>query len=159
MDRTLEGARHGRQRKRPIAGEWTEKVSGLIETFKDDLSERLYEERFVFLQREVELLKERCSRLEELSPILVPIQSLSPEPNEVIKPFHVVVRIQGEDCIATFFDANLSASGETQAEAIYNLKDVIVGVLDILSTIDESELGPGPAQQKKTLREFIRKKE
>ncbi|GAF95929.1 unnamed protein product, partial [marine sediment metagenome] len=35
--------------------------------------------------------------------------------------------------IATFFDANISASGDTQTEAIFNLKDMIVGTFEILS--------------------------
>ena len=146
-------------RKKTITGEWTEKVGGLIEIFRDNLSERLHEERFIFLQREVELLKQRCSRLEELSPILVPIQSLAPEPYEIIKPFHAVVKVQDDQYIATFFDANISASGDTQTEVIFNLKDMIVGTFEILSETSSNELGPGPAQQKKVLQEFISKKE
>lgn len=147
-------------RRKPIAGEWAEKFSVLIETFKDDLSKkRLYEERIMFFQREVELLKQRCSRLEELSPILVPIQSLAPEPYEVIKPFHAVVQVQDDQYIATFFDANISASGDTETEAIFNLKDMIVGTFDVLSETSENKLGSGPAQQKKVLQEFIAKKE
>jgi len=119
--------------REPIAGEWAEEIPELIGAFREELTVRLRESaRIGILER---------------------------EPYEVIKPFQAVVRVQGEDYIATFFDANLSASGETQAEAIYNLKDVIVGVFDILDIKDESELGPGPAQQKKTLQEFIRKKE
>jgi len=146
-------------RREPIAEEWSEEIGELIETFRDDLSERLHEERFIFLQNEVELLKQRCSRLEELSPILVPIQSLAPEPYEIIKPFHAVVKVQDDQYIATFFDSNISASGDTQTEAIFNLKDIIVGTFEILSETSSNELGPGPAQQKKVLQEFISKKE
>jgi len=146
-------------RREPIAEEWSEEIPELIEAFRDDLSERLREEHFMFLQREVVLLKQRCSRLEELSPILVPIQSLAPEPYEIIKPFHVVLRVQEDEYIATFFDANISASGDTQTEAIFNLKDIVVGTFEILSETSSNELGPGPAQQKKVLQEFISKKE
>lgn len=146
-------------RREPIAEEWAKEIPELIEAFRDDLSERLHEERFIFLQSEVELLKQRCSRLEELSPILVPIQSLAPEPYEIIKPFHAVVKVQDDQYIATFFDANISASGDTQTEAIFNLKDMIVGTFEILSETSSNELGPGPARQKKVLQEFISKKE
>jgi len=145
-------------RKKLIAEEWAEKIGGLIETFKEGLSERLYEERFSFLQRELELLKQRCSRLEELSPILITIQSLAPEPYEVIKPFHAVVRVQDQQYVATFFDVNISASGDTQSEALLNLKDVIVGAFEMLSMKDEDELGPGPTQQRQVLQEFICRK-
>ena len=88
----------------------------------------------------------------------VPIQSLAPEPYEVIKPFQVVVRPADGEYIASFFDANLSASGETQAEAVLNLKDIIAGTFEILAEMKEAELGPGPLRQKKTLEEFIRPK-
>lgn len=110
------------------------------------------------LQREVGLLKERCTVLEQLSPILVPIESLAPEPYDVVKPFHAVVRYQNEQYIASFFDANLSASGDTQAEAVFNLKDIIAGTFDIVTILEESKLGPGPLQQRKVLEEFIQKK-
>ncbi|MBM4027620.1 MAG: hypothetical protein FJ280_19785 [Planctomycetes bacterium] len=90
--------------------------------------------------------------------LLVPIQSLAPEPYEVVKPFQVVVRPADGEYIASFFDANLSASGETQAEAVLHLKDVIAAAFEILAEMKEAELGPGPLRQKKTLEEFIRPK-
>jgi len=88
----------------------------------------------------------------------VPIQSLAPEPYEVIKPFQVVVRAADGEYIASFFDANLSASGETQAEAVLNLKDIIAGTFEILAGMNDAELGPGPLRQKRTLEEFVRPK-
>jgi len=87
--------------------------------------------------------------------LLVPIQSLAPEPYEVIKSFQVVVRPADGGYIASFFDANLSASGETQAQAVLNLKDIIAGAFEILADMKDAELGPGPLRQKRTLEEFI----
>jgi len=146
-------------RREPIAGESAEVIPKLIGAFREELTVTLREAaRIGILEREVALLKQRCSRLEDLSPILVPIQSLAPEPYEVIKPFHAVVRAQGQDYTATFFDANISASGDTQSEAVLNLKDIIVGTFEILSMKDENELGPGPAQQRQVLQESIRRK-
>lgn len=144
----------------PIVGEWAEEIPELIGAFREELAVRLREvARLGILEREVALLKQRCSRLEVLSPILVPIQSLAPEPYEIIKPFHAVVKVQDDQYIATFFDANISASGDTQTEAIFNLKDMIVGTFEILSETSANELGPGPVQQKEVLQEFIAKKE
>lgn len=114
--------------------------------------------RLETLQREVALLKERCTVLERLSPVLVPIESLAPEPYEVVKPLHAVVRFQNDGCIASVFDANLSASGDTPTEAVFNLKDIITGTFEVLFQMDENELGPGPLQQRKVLEEFVRKK-
>ena len=146
--------------REPIAGEWAKEIPELIGAFREELTVRLREAtRIGILEREVALLKQRCSRLEELSPILVPIQSLAPEPYEVIKPLWAVVKVQDDQYIATFFDANISASGDTQTEAIFNLKDMIVGSFEILSETSANELGPEPVQQKKVLQEFIAKKE
>jgi len=77
----------------------------------------------------------------------------------VVKPFQAVVRTVDGEYIASFFDANLSASGETHAEAVLNLKDIIAGTFDILTGMKDSDLGPGPLQQKRTLEEFIRRKQ
>ncbi len=108
------------------------------------------------LQKEIALLKIRCATLERQSPILVPIQTLAPEPYELIKPITVVVRFQEEHYIASFFDANISSSGDTHSEAIFNLKDMLISMFDMLEDMDDSQLGPEPLRQKQMLREFIR---
>jgi len=89
--------------------------------------------------------------------ITVPVQSFFPEPIEIIKPFNVVVRSAGEDFIATFFDANVNASGDTDEEAFSNLKDMIVATFELLTrTVSQNELGPGPSKQLGVLKEFLR---
>jgi predicted RNase H-like HicB family nuclease len=111
------------------------------------------------VQKEIALINNRMALLEQSAPLWVPIQSLAPEPYEVVKPFQAVVRTVDGEYIASFFDANLSASGETHAEAVLNLKDIIAGTFDILTGMKDSDLGPGPLQQKRTLEEFIRRKQ
>ena len=148
----------GRPSSLRFASDWQERVLVLWAEFAETLTPVWKEAaRVEALERELMLLKERCTRLERSSPVVVPIESLAPEAFHVIKPFHVVVRPQDDQYIASFFDANLSASGETRSEAISNLKDVVIATFDILSAVDESKLGPSPAQQKKVLGEFIRK--
>lgn len=140
-----------------IAQNWQQEGPVLIEAFRQVLTTRWQEvARIENLEREVILLKERCDVLENQSPILVPIESLAPEPYAIIKPFYVVVCLEDEQCIASFFDANLSASGDTQEEAVSNLKDIIIGSFEILTTTNKSKLGPGPAQQRAVLEQFIR---
>ncbi len=114
--------------------------------------------RIEALERKIILLEEWCGRLEQVRPLLAPIASLAPEPYEVIKPLYVVVRAEEDQYIASFFDANLSASGDTREEAVLNLKDIIATTFEILGTMDESELGSGPLQQRKVLDEFVRRK-
>jgi len=156
-DVCLEKTKHGRISR--FARNWEQETQDLMQAFNEELTSKWnLIARLESLEKEVALLKDRCSLLEQLLPIPVMIQSLAPEPFELIKPVPVVVQRQGDDYIATFFDANLSASGETQVEAIWNLKDIIIGTFDILTITDEGELGPGPLQQKRILEQFIDKK-
>jgi len=152
------GVRSGRGRA--IVAGWPEKVPGLMEALAETIGASLRDvTRIESLEKEVILLKNRVAVLEGQAPVLVPIESLAPDPYEIIKPFHVVVRVQDGECIASFFDARISASGDTQEEAVFNLKDMVVSVFDILCGRSEDDLGPGPAHQKKVLQDFIRRKD
>ncbi len=108
------------------------------------------------VRNEFSVVYDRLARLEEGASIRVPIQSLAPEPYELIKPIEVVVQFMDDEYTASFFDANLSTGGDTQVEAISNLKDLIVGTFELLTETKDTELGPGPSRQKAVLREFIR---
>ncbi|MCX7048434.1 MAG: hypothetical protein NTX50_23480 [Candidatus Sumerlaeota bacterium] len=110
------------------------------------------------LQKEIVQLQSRCESLENREPIHVLVQSLSPESLTLTKPFYIVVRCSDDQYIATFFDANLSASGDTPSEAVSNLKDFISSSFELLSGMNEHELGPEPRKQKKVLQEFIQEK-
>ena len=109
------------------------------------------------LKKDVVSLERRVAELERSAAVCVPIETFAPEPYEVVKPFHAVLQAQGEEYVATFFDANLSASGATQEEAVFNLKDVIAAVFDTLMAHDPAGLGPEPARQLQVLKEFIRR--
>jgi hypothetical protein len=110
------------------------------------------------IREEISSVSSRLTRLEQEAPLVVPIQSLAPEPYEIVKPIQAVVHFVEGEYIASFFDANLSTGGDTQTEAVHNLKALIVGTFEILAGIKDSELGPGPLQDKKTLEEFVRRK-
>jgi len=143
----------------PVPANWAEIGLLLMEAFREQLAKRWHElAQIEGLEREILLLKRRCDNLERTTPVLVPIESFAPEPYEVVKPFHVVVRLQEDQYIACFFDANIGASGDTQYEAVVNLKDIVVGTFEILMATDERKLGPGPLRQKGILGEFVRKK-
>jgi len=109
-------------------------------------------------RKELSIINVRLVRLEQEAPLVIPIQSLAPEPYEVVKPLLAVVRMIDSEYVASFVDANIASSGETEDEAILNLKDAIVSAFDVLSSATNSELGPGPLQQKRTLEEFIQRK-
>lgn len=108
------------------------------------------------VRNEITVINGRLARLEEGAAIRVPIQSLAPEPYELIKPIEAVVQFVDDEYIASFFDANLSTGGDTQVDAISNLRDLMVGTFELLAETKDSDLGPGPRHQKAVLREFVR---
>lgn len=105
-------------------------------------------------------LKELRSSLELPSTVLrVPVQSLDPEPLDVLAPIEAVIRPSDGGFVATFFDANVNASGETETEAFENLKDMLVATFEEFSALGSERLGPEPARQLAVLRRFIRLRE
>lgn len=85
----------------------------------------------------------------------VPITSFAPEPYEVIRHIPAVVQVCEGGFTAGFFDANIHASGDTEEEALCNLKSLILDVFESLQTESAANLGPEPARQLAVLREFI----
>jgi predicted RNase H-like HicB family nuclease len=83
------------------------------------------------------------------------ISTFSPEPYVLKLSIPVHIRSVDESFIATFFDANISTSGETEEEAFSNLKSLIVETFDYLDLVDPEHLGPEPLRQLEVLREFM----
>lgn len=94
---------------------------------------------------------------ERVQPIIVPITTFAPEPFELRDSLWVVVQPVADGFTATFFDANISTSGDTQQEAVANLKDLILDVFLDLEEEPKDRLGPEPARQLAVLRALIRK--
>lgn len=88
---------------------------------------------------------------------IVPITTVAPEPYEIRRPLFVTVEPSGEEFVASFFDANVYATGDTEEEAVSNLRTVLLDVFDSLSSEPEESLGPEPARQLAVLRQFILK--
>jgi hypothetical protein len=109
------------------------------------------------IEAEIDLLKRRVAKLERSVPACVPVTTLAPEPYEILQPFHAVIRSRGSEYVASFLEANLSATGGTQEEAVWNLKDTVVAAFDMLASHDATALGPGPARQLSVLRQFVRR--
>ena len=104
------------------------------------------------------VVQERLQALEEQirqRPIIVPIQSLEPSPVEVTQAILAVVRGEDGAFIASFLDANINASGETQLDAVEMLKDVIASSFQLFVS-KESVLGEEPKRQLAVLRHFLR---
>jgi hypothetical protein len=84
----------------------------------------------------------------------VPIQSLEPCPYDIIRPIQAVVQEEDGVFVASFFDANINASGESQLDAVEMLKEMLASTFRLLLA-KESALGKGPQRQLAVLRQFI----
>jgi predicted RNase H-like HicB family nuclease len=89
--------------------------------------------------------------------VIVPIISLAPEPFHIDTPISVVVQGTDGDYTATFFDANIGSSGETQQEAVDNLKELLIMSFESLADDQEESLGPLMKRQKLVLEAFMRR--
>jgi hypothetical protein len=91
--------------------------------------------------------------------IWVPINTLAPEPYQLLQPVTAVVTTVGDEFEASFFDANLYGSGDTEEEAVSDLKAVIIEAFERLSALEDEKLGPAMMKQKLVLRAHVRRGE
>jgi hypothetical protein len=86
---------------------------------------------------------------------LIPIQDLEPSPVEVVTPILAVVQEEDGVFVASFVDANMNASGETQLDAMEMLKGVIASSFQFFLS-KENVLGEEPKRQLAVLKHFVR---
>ena len=110
------------------------------------------------LQERINLLESKVNELSKPGSFLVPITTLAPEPYDLLKEIKVVVQSSDEEFLASFFDANVNASGCNETEAVENLKDMLLRRLEYLESLPSEKLGVGPSQQLAVLRCFIRRR-
>ncbi|MDG3007775.1 type II toxin-antitoxin system HicB family antitoxin [Paludisphaera mucosa] len=109
------------------------------------------------LREQVEKL-ERRTRRRATPPVAVPISTFAPRPFEPRRPIGVVIGPCRGGFTASFLDANLSTSGETEAEALDNLKDLLLMAYEDFEQSDDSALGPAMLKQKSVLFDVIQRK-
>jgi len=89
-------------------------------------------------------------------PYIVTLSTLAPEPYSLASPVSVALRDHAGCFTADFIEANIGASGETEEQAIRNLKELIVMTFEDLEE-EESDLVPSIASQFAILRAILRK--
>lgn len=89
------------------------------------------------------------------SPFPAKIASLADHGLAVKKEIPIVVQPDGDEYTATFMDADIGMSGDTDTEAVSNLRDILASIFKKFAILPASKLGPGPAAQLAVLREFI----
>jgi predicted RNase H-like HicB family nuclease len=85
----------------------------------------------------------------------IQISTFAPEAYEVLRPIPVLIRPEGDEFVASFVEANVNSSGETQQEAFENVKALLLDVFDNLRFHPVEKLGPEPAHRLAVLRDFI----
>jgi predicted RNase H-like HicB family nuclease len=98
--------------------------------------------------------------LERPAPISVQlaISTFAPEPFEVIKPFNIVIQSDDGGYTASWIEANIGSAGDTQHEAMENLKDLILMIFEDFEGDEDDALGPAMLKQKTILLDLIRRK-
>jgi predicted RNase H-like HicB family nuclease len=108
------------------------------------------------LAQEMRVIKHRLSRIETGGlPCTTAVNDLYPSNYRVARPIYITLEPDDSEYVATFTDADISASGDTQAEAVANCKDMIVTLFEDLSAEPPEVLGPGPRRQLEVLRRFL----
>lgn len=83
------------------------------------------------------------------------INSLPGEPFNLLKPIPVKIeRVDKNDFLVSFEEANITMPGESDQEAFQNLIGHTLDVFEALSN-EETSLGPEPARQLKVLRKYL----
>ena len=119
-------------------------------------------EQLTSIQSDIARVDRRLRRIEKIlkqqpiQSVIVPIESLAPDPYRLVKPIPVVVEPVDEgEFTATFYDASIAAAGETRDEAVDGVRDLIASTYEMLLEHDPKRLGPLPHRQLAVLREFI----
>jgi hypothetical protein len=108
------------------------------------------------LTREISELKSEVQRLQQSRAYVVPLTTLTPS-FRMLQQIPVTIEGDGEDFTATFIEANVSASGETEADAIANFKNSLLSSYELLESLPASQLGPLPARQWGILRDVVKR--
>jgi predicted RNase H-like HicB family nuclease len=114
------------------------------------------ESRVDTLETQILNLRSQLADLE--SSCEITLNTLAPEPYDLLSEVKIVVESAGEEFIASYMDANINAAGDSKEEALSNLKSLLIDVYEILYDEEDSRLGPGPLRQKRILATVMKKR-
>jgi hypothetical protein len=88
---------------------------------------------------------------------VVPLITLSPEPYILDTQIPVVVEGEDDNFTATFYEANIAASGDTISDAIANFKETLVMQYEFLEKTAKEKLGPLPRRQWEIIQNLLKR--
>jgi len=130
----------------------------LLRTMKDTATLAVDMPRFVELQQGA--LARVASDLHRLAGShlgTVLLTSLQSPYLKLTRDLPVALQPAEEGFIATYFDANISMSGDTEIEAFDNLRTFIIDTFEFLSSQPVDSLGPEPLRQLRLLQSFVQR--
>lgn len=89
---------------------------------------------------------------------LVHIESFEPEPYLIRQPLPIFIERSETGVGASFHEANIHAAGDTDQEALDNLRSLVLDIFESLERSRASRLGPEPLRQLAVLRTYIKRK-
>jgi hypothetical protein len=141
-----------------VAPDWADTVPNLITQLVSQVADKKkLELRFNLLEILTGEFEARLHKLESAQTKIVPINTFSPEPYELLKTFLVSVQSVDGGFEAGWFDANIHTEGENEEEAVSNLKSLILDYFDSFSKESPEKLGPEPTRQLAVMKKFIQK--
>ena len=111
------------------------------------------------LAKRVGELQNEIRQLRSLKRFVVPLATLAPYPFVLRQQIPLTIEEDDDEYVATFLEANISASGNTEADAINNFKDSLLSSYQILSEMPANRLGPLPVRQWAILNSLIHRSE
>jgi len=120
----------------------------------------VHEHRIARLEERLMILEQAlpatlAAIMAESQPVCTTISSLGMPGYRVLRSIPVTIRKDGDEFIASFFDANISAGGDNQQEAVANLQSLIADFYDELAATPWAELGSSLQRQRHVLAEFV----
>ena len=111
------------------------------------------------LVQQVRQLRAEIISLQSTRTFVVTLTTLAPEPFQITHPIPVTVEGNGEDFTATFIEANISASGDTEADALSSFKDSLLSSYELFESMSPDKLGPLPTRQWSILKTVVKRAE
>jgi hypothetical protein len=139
-------------------GATEENLAAVMQVLSDDAASRVetIDLRVGLLEKVVLEVRHAVSELLTRRAIHVPITTLAPSNCRLKQTLWVVVQPDEREFMASFFDANVNATGDTETEAVENLKEILISNYERFTELGETNLGPALRKQFCVLKQFIR---
>ena len=140
-----------------LSSNWEADLRAAVRDIRIEMIEQRCEEVLTIVEKQkadIAALRETCQSLTTAG-LVIPISTFAPEPYELKRPISVLIQRLDDGFMASYLEANINASGDTENEALDMVKDMMLIAYDRLSAKADRDLGPAPLRQKRILMSVI----